>query len=79
MNATGTYNGKPIIGFPYVYTIAPGDSASVNVALSNPNQASIQFNANFYTGIPDVSPCVNNTTGKVNSQPAAAESSMSQL
>ncbi len=83
VNATGAYNGKPILGFPYVYTLAPGDSASVNVALSNPNQASIQFNANLYTGIPDVSPCVNNAIGKINigtinSQSAEAEPSMSQ-
>ena len=50
INATGTYQGNPYITVPGVTTLAPGQSASVNVQFNNPGHVQVTFTPVTYSG-----------------------------
>jgi hypothetical protein len=49
-NATNTFAGMPYLTVPAVATLAPGQSATVNVQFKNPSNATINFTPAIYSG-----------------------------
>jgi hypothetical protein len=50
VNATDTFGGNPFFTVPAVVSLAPGQSAAVNVQFSNPTSAKITFTPITYVG-----------------------------
>ena len=50
VNATGTFSGSPFVTVRGVATLAPGQSASVALELSDPSNAIINFTPVMYSG-----------------------------
>jgi len=58
VNATGTLDGKPAVQVPGVYSLAPGASVTVNVAIADPAHAGTPGTANTYSGVISQDSCV---------------------
>src|ERR1700722_18891906 len=50
VNATGTYNGSWYLTLPNVSSLAPGQTATINVQFKNPSNAIINFPPLVYSG-----------------------------
>ncbi len=50
VNATGNFNGTPYITVPSLASLAPAQSATVNVQFSDPSMVSIKFTPVIYSG-----------------------------
>jgi rhamnogalacturonan endolyase len=50
VGATGNFNGNPFLTVPGVSSLAPGQSATVNVQFSDPSMAKISFTPATYSG-----------------------------